>query len=167
MNAHPKPSVVNDDGQRRIARDEPSVPSEQPQPGAFPIPGSDGRRRNGNSRSGSRGDASLEAGDREPPVVHPRRRAVLRNDNADSATVLVPEANLVTSGDDVSPGGRSSSHRTVGRRAEAIAATSVYQNPGLRPRGCCDWRRHCRGRDTSDQLQPNCRIVAVPGVVAL
>ena len=101
MNAHPKPSVVNDDGQRWIARDEPSVLSEQPQPGAFPIPGSDGRRRNSNCRCRSRSDASLEGGDREPSVVHPRRRAVLRNDGADSTTVLVPEADLVLPGDDV------------------------------------------------------------------
>ena len=86
---HPKPSVNADDNDGEgttAARDEPSgsVSSNLPQPGAFPIPGPDGRR-NSSSRRGS--DSSLETGDAP------------RNDDASIALVLVQEANLVTDSD--------------------------------------------------------------------
>ena len=74
-----------------------SAAAERRQPGAFPIPGPDGSRRN-SSRSS---DACLETEDNEATVGPRPRRSVLRSDDASDAMFLV-EANLVTdSGDDV------------------------------------------------------------------
>ena len=91
--ARPKSIRDNNDDNNDLdttVLDESSVSESPPEPGAFPISGTD-RRRN----SGSGIDASLEAGYGEPPVVHPRGRTALRNDDATSSIMLV-EANLVT-----------------------------------------------------------------------